>query len=49
MCRSLPTFLLGTKPGKEVYVEPTIKAGGYRLHGEDGAKPKNAEEAKNGT
>lgn len=42
------TFTLGTKPGKESYVEPVIEDGGYRFTVKVG-KPKGAEAAKNGT
>ena len=46
------TFMLCTKPGKEVYVEPLIekekKDGGYRFTVKMG-QPKDAEAAKNGT
>jgi hypothetical protein len=42
------TFMLSTKPGKEVYVEPVIENGGYRFTVKLG-KPKNVETAKNGT
>jgi putative DNA methylase len=42
------TFMLSTKPGKEAWVEPVIEYGGYRFKVNVG-KPKNAEEAKNGT
>ena len=42
------TFMLSTKPGKEAYVEPVIENGGYRFTVKVG-KPKEAEEAKNGT
>jgi putative DNA methylase len=42
------TFMLGTKPGKEAYVEPVIENGGYRFTIKVG-KPKDAEAAKNGT
>ncbi len=42
------TFMLSTKPGKEVYVEPVIEGGGYRFTVKVG-KPKNAEAARNGT
>src|SRR3989304_2479761 len=42
------TFMLGTKPGKEVYVEPVIEDGGYRFTVMLG-KPKDAEAAANGT
>lgn len=42
------TFMLSTKVGKEVYVEPVIEGGGYRFTVKVG-KPKDAEAAKNGT
>jgi len=42
------TFMLCTKPGKEVYVEPVIESGSYRFTVNMG-KPKNADGAKNGT
>ena len=42
------TFMLGTKPGKEAYVEPVIENAGYRFTIKVG-KPKDAEAAKNGT
>ncbi|MBX3751086.1 MAG: DUF1156 domain-containing protein [Opitutaceae bacterium] len=42
------TFMLGTKPGKEAWVEPVIEDGSYRFTIKMG-KPKNAEAAKNGT
>ncbi|EQD44088.1 hypothetical protein B2A_09713, partial [mine drainage metagenome] len=42
------TFMLSTKVGKEVYVEPVIENGGYRFTVKVG-KPKDAEGAKNGT
>ena len=42
------TFMLGTKPGKEAYVEPVIEGGGYRFTPKLG-KPKDVEAAKNGT
>ncbi len=42
------TFMLCTKSGKEVWVEPVIENGGYRFTVKVG-KPKNAEAAKNGT
>jgi putative DNA methylase len=42
------TFMLSTKKGKEAYVEPVIEGGGYRFTVKVG-KPKDAEEAKNGT
>jgi putative DNA methylase len=41
------TFMLSTKTGKEIYVEPIIEDGGYRFTVREG-KPKDAE-AKNGT
>ncbi|MGO9488936.1 MAG: DUF1156 domain-containing protein [Solirubrobacteraceae bacterium] len=42
------TFMLSTKPGKEVYVEPVIEGGGYRFNVIVG-KPRDAEVAKRGT
>lgn len=42
------TFLLSTKKGKEVYVEPVMEKDGYRFTVKVG-KPKNVEAAKNGT
>ena len=42
------TFMLSTKAGKEAYVEPVIEGSGYRFTVKIG-KPKNAEQAKNGT
>jgi putative DNA methylase len=42
------TFMLSTKAGKEVYVEPVIGDGGYRFTVKVG-KPKDPEAAKNGT
>jgi putative DNA methylase len=42
------TFMVSTKPGKEVHVEPLIGSGGYRFTVRLG-KPKDAEAAKNGT
>lgn len=42
------TFMLSTKPGKEAYVEPVIEKDGYRFTVKVG-KPKDAEDAKNGT
>ncbi len=42
------TFMLSTKAGKEVYVEPVIEGDGYRFTVKVG-KPKDAEAAKNGT
>ena len=42
------TFMLSTKAGKEVYVEPVIENGAYRFTVKIG-KPKDAEGAKNGT
>jgi putative DNA methylase len=42
------TFMLSTKLGKEVYVEPVIENGGYRFTVKMG-KPKDAQAAKNGT
>nr|WP_096361890.1 DUF1156 domain-containing protein [Sulfuricaulis limicola] len=42
------TFMLSTKAGKEVYVEPVIAGNNYRFTVKVG-KPKDAEAAKNGT
>ena len=42
------TFMLSTKAGKEAYVEPVIKGGGYLFTVRVG-KPKDAGGAKNGT
>jgi putative DNA methylase len=42
------TFMLSTKAGKEVFVEPVIENGGYRFSVKVG-KPRDAEAAKNGT
>ncbi len=42
------TFMLSTKEGKEVYVEPVIESGGYRFKVKVG-KPKNTDAAVNGT
>lgn len=42
------TFMLCTKAGKEVYVEPVINGGGYRFIVKVG-KPNNDDAAKNGT
>jgi putative DNA methylase len=42
------TFMLSTKTGKEVYVEPVIDGDGYRFTVKVG-KPKDAEAAHNGT
>jgi putative DNA methylase len=42
------TFMLSTKPGKEVYVEPVIEGDCYRFTVKVG-RPKDAEGAKNGT
>mgnify|MGYP000995961636 CR=1 FL=1 len=42
------TFMLSTKPGKEAYVEPIVEGRGYRFAVKVG-KPRNAEQAKNGT
>ena len=42
------TFMLSTKAGKEVYVEPVIEGGIYRFTVKMG-KPNDAEGAKNGT
>ncbi|HNQ88094.1 MAG TPA: DUF1156 domain-containing protein [Verrucomicrobiota bacterium] len=42
------TFMLCTKPGREVYVKPLIENGGYRFTVKVG-KPNEAEAAKNGT
>lgn len=41
-------FMLGTKPGKEAYVEPVIEGGGYRFTVKVG-KPKDAGATENGT
>lgn len=41
-------FMLSTKPGKEVYIEPVVEADGYRFRVKIG-KPKNLDLAKNGT
>ena len=42
------SFSLGTKPGKEAYVEPVIEDGGYRFTVKMG-KAKNEQSVKNGT
>ncbi|WP_449258546.1 DUF1156 domain-containing protein [Chlorobium limicola] len=42
------TFMLSTKAGKEVYVQPVIKDGGYRFTVKVG-KPKDMDAAKRGT
>ena len=42
------TFMLSSKTGKEVYVEPVIENGGYRFTVKAG-KPKDTDEAKRGT
>ncbi len=42
------SFMLGTKPGKEAYVEPVIEDGGYRFTVKMG-KPKSADALKSGT
>lgn len=42
------TFMLSTKEGKEAFVQPVIENGGYRFTVKLG-KPKNAENARNGT
>ena len=42
------TFMLSTKAGKEVYVEPVIKSGTYSFTVKVG-RPKDADAAKNGT
>jgi putative DNA methylase len=42
------TFMLSTKPGKEVFVEPIIEDAGYRFNVKVG-KPVDAEAAKRGT
>ena len=42
------TFMLSTKPGKEVYVEPVIEGRSYRFTVKVG-KPKDAEAVKSGT
>ena len=42
------TFMLGTKPGKEAWIEPVNEGGGYRFTVRLG-KPKEAESAKSGT
>jgi len=42
------TFMLSTKAGKEVYVEPVVEGGGYRFTVKVGT-PKDMEAAKNGT
>jgi len=42
------TFILGTKPGKEVYVEPVIESGGYHFTVKVG-KPKDRDGTRLGT
>jgi len=42
------TFILSTKTGKEVHLEPIIEEGGYRFRVK-ASKPKNALASKNGT
>jgi putative DNA methylase len=42
------TFMLGTKPGKEVYIEPLIDGDGYRFVVKAG-RPKDFEAAKRGS
>src|ERR1700752_1114081 len=42
------TFMLSTKAGKEVYIEPIVNADGYRFTVKLG-KPKDAEAAMRGT
>jgi putative DNA methylase len=42
------TFMLSTKTGKEVYVEPVVENGGYRFTVKTG-KPRDNEVAKSGT
>jgi putative DNA methylase len=42
------TFLLGTKPGKEAYIEPRIENGRYYFTVKTG-KPRDPEKAKSGT
>jgi putative DNA methylase len=42
------SFMLGTKPGKEAYVEPVIEGGSYRFTVKVG-KPNDVAAAKNGT
>ena len=42
------TFMLSTKAGNEVYVEPVVEGDGYRFLVKMG-KPRNPEAAKNGT
>ncbi|MCZ2419565.1 MAG: DUF1156 domain-containing protein [Burkholderiales bacterium] len=44
----ITTFMLANKPGKEAYVEPVIEGSSYRFTVKAG-KPKDVEEAKNGT
>ena len=44
----ISTFMLGTKPGREAYVEPLIEGASYRFTARVG-KPKDAEAAMNGT
>ena len=41
------TYMLSTKPGREVYVQPVIENGGYRFTVKAG-KPKDAEATKRG-
>jgi putative DNA methylase len=42
------TFMLSTRAGKEAYVEPVVKDGGYHFTVKTG-KPKDSEATKNGT
>jgi putative DNA methylase len=42
------TFMLGTKPGKEAYIEPVIENGGYRFTVKVG-RPKDLKASTNGT
>ncbi|MBI4219012.1 MAG: DUF1156 domain-containing protein, partial [Chloroflexi bacterium] len=42
------TFMLSTKPGKEIYVEPIVEGHSYSFTVKIG-RPKNVEAAKNGT
>jgi putative DNA methylase len=42
------TFVLGSKPGKEAYVEPVIENGSFRFTVKAG-RPKDAKAARNGT
>src|SRR5438093_3592849 len=42
------TFMLSTKVGKEVYVEPVIESGGYRFTVKVG-RPKDPQTVKRGT